>query len=141
MVEGAAAETPAEGGEIAGLNGEREQISYIIGNQMGEQLKQIKDEVDIKTLQRAISETLDDKAIEITDEQAMGIMQKFGERMQAKQVAEMAEKGKTNLAESDAFFAENTGKEAPERAETYLAFSQAAVRALQGRSRITAALV
>ncbi|MFG0496666.1 head completion/stabilization protein [Pseudomonas sp. YQ_13] len=37
--------------------------------------------------------------------------------------------------------AENTGKEAPERAETYLAFSQAAVRALQGRSRITAALV
>ena len=37
--------------------------------------------------------------------------------------------------------AENTGKEAPERAETYLAFSQAAVRALQGRSRITASLV
>ncbi|WP_060494820.1 head completion/stabilization protein [Pseudomonas sp. GTC 16482] len=37
--------------------------------------------------------------------------------------------------------AENTGKEAPERAETYLAFSQAAVRALQGRSRITAVLL
>ncbi|WP_095155751.1 head completion/stabilization protein [Pseudomonas sp. Irchel 3E13] len=37
--------------------------------------------------------------------------------------------------------AENTGKEAPERADTYLAFSQAAVRALQGRSRITATLL
>lgn len=37
--------------------------------------------------------------------------------------------------------AENTGKEAPEREDTYLAFSQQAVRALQGRSRITAALV
>ena len=37
--------------------------------------------------------------------------------------------------------AENTGKEAPERAETYLAFSQSAVRALQGRSRITAKLL
>lgn len=37
--------------------------------------------------------------------------------------------------------AENTGKEAPERSETYLALSQQAVRALQGRSRITAALV
>ena len=37
--------------------------------------------------------------------------------------------------------AENTGKEAPERAETYLSFSQQAVRALQGRSRITAALL
>lgn len=37
--------------------------------------------------------------------------------------------------------AENTGKEAPERGETYLAFSQQAVRALQGRSRITVALL
>lgn len=37
--------------------------------------------------------------------------------------------------------AENTGKEAPERADTFLAFSQQAVRALQGRGRITAALI
>ncbi|WP_338487890.1 head completion/stabilization protein [Pseudomonas trivialis] len=36
--------------------------------------------------------------------------------------------------------AENTGKEAPERVETFLAFSQQAVRVLQGRGRITAAL-
>ena len=35
--------------------------------------------------------------------------------------------------------AENTGKEAPERAETFLAFSQQAVRALQGRGPNTAA--
>lgn len=37
--------------------------------------------------------------------------------------------------------AENVGKELPERSETFLAFSQAAVRALQGRGRITAALL
>ncbi|MDI2594333.1 head completion/stabilization protein [Pseudomonas sp. 681] len=37
--------------------------------------------------------------------------------------------------------AENTGKEAPERAETFLAFSQQAVRSLQGRGRITAQLL
>ena len=36
--------------------------------------------------------------------------------------------------------AENTGKEAPERADTYLALSQQALRMLQGRGRITAAL-
>ncbi|SEH99677.1 head completion/stabilization protein [Pseudomonas asplenii] len=36
--------------------------------------------------------------------------------------------------------AENTGKEAPERAETFLAYSQQAIRALQGRGRITVAL-
>jgi hypothetical protein len=37
--------------------------------------------------------------------------------------------------------AENTGKELPERAETFLAFSQQAVRSLQGRGRMTAALL
>ncbi|WP_084297244.1 head completion/stabilization protein [Pseudomonas sp. URIL14HWK12:I5] len=37
--------------------------------------------------------------------------------------------------------AENTGKEAPERAETFLAFSQQAARALQGRGRMTAVLL
>ncbi|MBC8881727.1 head completion/stabilization protein [Pseudomonas cerasi] len=37
--------------------------------------------------------------------------------------------------------AENLGKELPERSETFLAFSQAAVRSLQGRGRITAALL
>ncbi|MFC3939176.1 head protein [Pseudomonas gingeri NCPPB 3146 = LMG 5327] len=36
--------------------------------------------------------------------------------------------------------AENTGKEAPERGEKYQEFSQQAVRALQGRSRITVSL-
>ena len=110
-VESAAADAPATGADIAGLKGEREQISYIIGNQMGEQLKQIKDEIDVKTLQRAIAETLDDKAIEISDEQAMAVMQSFGERMQAKQMAEMQEKSKTNLAEAETFFAQNATKE------------------------------
>jgi len=37
--------------------------------------------------------------------------------------------------------AENTGKEAPERADTYLALSQQALRMLQGRGRITASLL
>lgn len=37
--------------------------------------------------------------------------------------------------------AENTGKEAPERSETFLAFSQQAVRSLQGRGRISVALL
>ncbi len=37
--------------------------------------------------------------------------------------------------------AENTGKELPERSETFVALSQAAVRSLQGRGRITAALL
>lgn len=37
--------------------------------------------------------------------------------------------------------AENLGKELPDRPETFLAFSQQAVRSLQGRGRMTAALL
>ncbi|WP_339495386.1 head completion/stabilization protein [Pseudomonas sp. RA_105y_Pfl2_P56] len=37
--------------------------------------------------------------------------------------------------------AENIGKELPERGETFLAFSQQAVRVLQGRGRVTAVLL
>ncbi|WP_339538378.1 head completion/stabilization protein [Pseudomonas sp. RA_15y_Pfl2_54] len=37
--------------------------------------------------------------------------------------------------------AENIGKELPERGETFLEFSQQAVRVLQGRGRITAVLL
>lgn len=37
--------------------------------------------------------------------------------------------------------AENLGKEAPERTETFLAYSQQAIRILQGRGRITAVLL
>ncbi len=37
--------------------------------------------------------------------------------------------------------AENTGKDLPERSDTFLAFSQQAVRAIQGRGRITAKLL
>jgi hypothetical protein len=37
--------------------------------------------------------------------------------------------------------AENAGKELPERGETFLEFSQQAVRSLQGRGRITAVLL
>ena len=37
--------------------------------------------------------------------------------------------------------AENLGKELPDRPETFLAFSQQSVRSLQGRGRITAALL
>lgn len=37
--------------------------------------------------------------------------------------------------------AENLGKEAPERTETFLAYSQQAIRTLQGRGRITAVLL
>lgn len=37
--------------------------------------------------------------------------------------------------------AENLGKELPDRPETFLAFSQQAVRSLQGRGRVTAVLL
>jgi FKBP-type peptidyl-prolyl cis-trans isomerase len=46
----------------------------------------------------------------VTDEQAQKIMQEFGQKMQAKQIAKMMEEGKLNQEKGDKFLAENGKK-------------------------------
>ncbi len=109
----------AEGaaGKVEGLPTEKQQISYMIGMDIGKSLKPMKDEVDMATLQRAINDVFADKKPLLNDEQAMKVMQAFATKMQAKQQeemakkqAEMAEQGKKNLEAGTKFFAENGKK-------------------------------
>ena len=103
--------------KIAGLPTEKEQVSYMIGMDIGKSLKPMKDDVDMATLQRAINDIFADKKPLLNDEQAMKVMQGFAQKMQAKQQAEMAkkqaemeEKGKKNIAEEATFLAANGKK-------------------------------
>jgi FKBP-type peptidyl-prolyl cis-trans isomerase FkpA len=109
----------AEGaaGKIEGLPTEKQQISYMIGMDIGKSLKPMKDEVDMATLQRAINDVFADKKPLLNDEQAMKVMQAFATKMQAKQQEEMAKKqaemeaqGKKNIEEGAKFLAENGKK-------------------------------
>ncbi len=104
--------------KIAGLPTEKQQVSYMIGMDIGKSLKPMKEEVDMATLQRAINDVFGDKKPLLNDEQAMQVMQTFAKKMQekqekemAKKQAEMEEQGKKNVAAEATFLAEN-GKKA-----------------------------
>ena len=109
---------PAEAGKdaegkptYAGLPTEKEQVSYTIGLAMGKQLAEIKDEVNVDTVVKALRTQMDGGKTLVTDEQAQQIMQAFGQKMQAKQIAKMMEEGKANLDKGEKFLAENGKKQ------------------------------
>lgn len=96
--------------EIPGLKTEKEQASYMIGMQLGQSLKPIKDEIDLNTVMKAVRTTLDDGKLLMTEEQATQVAQAFGQRVQEKKQAEAEAQGKKNLAEGEKFLAENAKK-------------------------------
>ena len=95
---------------IPGLATEKEQVSYMIGMTMGKQLEQVKDEVDLDTLVKAVKSSLAGEKLLLTDEQAREIGEAFGQKMQAKQIAKMMAEGKKNLEDGQKFLAENAKK-------------------------------
>jgi FKBP-type peptidyl-prolyl cis-trans isomerase FkpA/FKBP-type peptidyl-prolyl cis-trans isomerase FklB len=103
-------DSPAAAAAIPGLKTEKQQVSYMIGMQLGQSMKPVKDEIDLDTVMRAVRTTLDDGELLMTEEQAMQVAQSFGERMQAKQQAEAEALAKTNLAEGEKFLAGNAKK-------------------------------
>lgn len=95
---------------MGGMKSEKEQVSYVLGMGMGTQLAPIKDEVDLDVLMRAMKDAMAGKESKISEAEAMQVMQAFGERMQARQLAEMEEQKGRNAAEGEAFLAENGKK-------------------------------
>ena len=108
---------PDADGKIPGLATDKEQVSYVIGMDIGKSLKPMKDEVDMATLKRALDDVVNDKKLLLNDEQVAKIMQAFSEKMRAKQKEEMAKKqaqmeaqGKKNVELEKAFLAANGKK-------------------------------
>lgn len=96
--------------QIPGLATEKEQVSYMIGLQMGKSLEPLKDEVDLKTLEKALETALSGGKPLMTEEQLAQVGETFGTRMQAKRAAEMEAKAKGNKEEGATFLAENAKK-------------------------------
>jgi FKBP-type peptidyl-prolyl cis-trans isomerase FkpA len=94
-----------------GLKTEKEQVSHVIGTQIGESLKEVKDEVDLDAVFKAVRSAVDGKPALLSQEESMQVMQAFGQRMQAKQIADMAAAATKNAEEGAKFLAEN-GKKA-----------------------------
>lgn len=99
------ASTAAE--PLGGMKSEKEQVSYVIGTDIGRSLAPAKDELDLSVLTRAIRDAMDGKQPKLTEAEAMQVMQAFAMRMQARQMAEFEEVKRRNLEEGEKFLAEN----------------------------------
>lgn len=108
--QGAAAADGAASLEIAGLDGEKERVSYMIGMDMSQSLEQIKDEIDIDTVAKAMNDRLSGGKLLMTDEQASQIREQFVSKLQTKQREEAEAKAKANSEAGSAFLADNAKK-------------------------------
>ena len=95
---------------IAGMETEKKQVSYMIGQDMGKSLSVFKDEIDLKVLTQAIADQFAGKASKLTPEQAAKVQEAFTAKIQAKQVAEAAAKAAKGKEEGAAFLAANKAK-------------------------------
>lgn len=95
---------------IPGLATEKDQVSYMIGMDLAKSLEPVKDEVDLDTMTKAMKAALAGEKPLMTEEQAAQVRESFGQKVQAKRIAEMMAAAKKNLDKGKAFLAENAKK-------------------------------
>ncbi len=106
-----AAAAPANKSEVdAKFKSETEKFGYLVGSQIGHNLAEIKDEVDMNTLISTLQNTLKGAKPVLSDAELLTVRQEFMQKLQAKQTAKMAEAAKTNQSEGDVFLAKNKTK-------------------------------
>lgn len=108
--------------EIKGLPTEKDQVSYMIGLDLAKALEQVKDDVDVDVLAKAIKAELDGSTPLMTDEQAAQVAETFGQKLQAKRAAETEAAAEKNKTEGEAFLAENAEKTGVEVTESGLQY-------------------
>ncbi|OHE85457.1 MAG: hypothetical protein A2579_01830 [Lysobacterales bacterium RIFOXYD1_FULL_69_11] len=94
----------------------------MIGMEMAKSLEPVKDEVDLDTLTKAMKTVVAGEKPLMTEEQAKQVGETFGQKMQAKQIADMMAKAKKNAEAGAAFLAENGKKPGVETTESGLQY-------------------
>ncbi|MBV8062879.1 MAG: FKBP-type peptidyl-prolyl cis-trans isomerase [Nevskia sp.] len=93
------------------LSTDPQKFSYSIGFDIGHSLSQIKENVDIPSLEKGIEESVAGKTSRLTDQQREEIKQAVAKKIQEKQVADRAAAAAKNKEAGDKFLADN-GKKA-----------------------------
>jgi FKBP-type peptidyl-prolyl cis-trans isomerase len=109
--EGAAVSEKAVEKPALELKTDMDKVSYIIGRQIGGQLKEISSEISIPVLLQAIEEAIQGKEAILTEEETGTIMQEFSAKMQKKQAEEREALAEKNKKDGEAFLIENASKE------------------------------
>ena len=113
----AAAKSP----EMA-LETPQQKLSYVIGMDIGSTLKQLGTEIDLVVFKQALEDVLEGRVTRITAEEAAQIKQAFLKQKREEVAAENKALGEKNLAEGEAFLAENKIKEGVQTTESGLQY-------------------
>lgn len=106
----------------AKFKSEKEKYGYLVGTKVGENLSQIKDEVDTAALIAALQESLKGVKPKLTAEELNEVNQEFMQKHQATVMAKRAEDAKKNQADGDAFLAKNKAKAGVKTTESGLQY-------------------
>lgn len=93
------------------LSSQKDKASYSIGINLGMQLSQQKDEIDVNKVIMGLKDVFDGQPPRLTMEQMKEAIGTLQENVQKKQQAAMAAAGDANKKEGEAFLAENKKKE------------------------------
>ena len=93
------------------LNSPAAKVGYALGMYIGDSLKTIRKEIDLRIFLRAIEDTLEGKKPLLTMKEAAQVRQEFSMRMDKRRAAEMRELAEKNRKEGEAFLAANKKKE------------------------------
>jgi FKBP-type peptidyl-prolyl cis-trans isomerase FkpA len=118
----AAATTDGAIAGIAGLETEREQVSYMIGMDMAKSLTPIKDDLDVDVVAQALNDVFAGKEAKMSEEQSLQVQQAFTAKLQARQEAERAAASEKGKAEGAAFLEANKAKPGVETTESGLQY-------------------
>jgi FKBP-type peptidyl-prolyl cis-trans isomerase len=105
------ADPPATAPPTAPLASQRSKISYILGTNIGRNIKRDELELDLDALTAGIKDAVTGNQSRLSDEEAKAAMDKFEKEMQAKQEKSDADKGGKNTTEGNEFLAKNAKRE------------------------------
>ncbi|ANB17210.1 FKBP-type peptidyl-prolyl cis-trans isomerase [Dokdonella koreensis] len=94
----------------ASLKTEKDKVSYMVGMQIGRSLGQIKDDIDLATVYKAMQDAVGGGKTLLTEEEANKVGQDFQQKLQTKHLAEQKAAAEKNKTEGEAFLASNKSK-------------------------------
>lgn len=98
------------GGHSGPLTSLRDSASYAVGMGMGNQLAQVKDEVEVEQVIQALRDVLEGDTTRMTPMDAQRVMQAYGAEVQQRQQVARAAEADSNRAAGEAYLAENAGR-------------------------------
>jgi FKBP-type peptidyl-prolyl cis-trans isomerase len=100
-----------ETAEAQKLKTPAEELSYVLGMDVGNSLKRFDAEINLEIFMEAMQKTLKGEETRLTPERAREVKQAFFQQRRQQQAAEREAAGEKNLAEGEAFLAEHKTKE------------------------------